>query len=109
MKPITKSGVTHRGPWRAAFEEGTPAAVSFVAVGGLAADNGGFFPTTWGWAAVALCGIGAVLVSVAGPPRLRTVEKIVLAATACLSAWTFASATWSISVTRSFLEGERSL
>ena len=85
------------------------AAVAFAAVAGLAADNGGYFPTTWGWAAVGLCLVAVVLLAVSGPPRLRPVEKLVLAAMVGLSAWTFASAIWSISVTRSMLEGERSL
>jgi hypothetical protein len=83
--------------------------VAFAAVGGLAADNGGYFPTTWGWAAVGLCAIAAVLISLTGMPRLRPVEKVVLAGVVALSAWTFASSIWSISVTRSMLEGERSL
>jgi heme exporter protein D len=90
-------------------EEAVAAAVSFAAVAGLAADNGGYFPTTWGWAAVGLCLVAVVLLAVHGAPRLRPVEKLVLAAAAGISAWTFASAIWSISVTRTFLEGERSL
>ena len=96
-------------PSRAALEEAGAATVAFATVAGLAADNGGYFPTTWGWAAVVLCAIGAVLLLVSGLPRLRPVEKIVLGAAAGLSAWTFTSAIWSISITRSFLEGERAL
>ena len=85
------------------------AAVSFAAVAGLAADNGGYFPTTWGWAAVGLTAVALILLLISGVPHLRTVEWVVLTAAAGLSAWTFLSAIWSISVTRSFLEGERSL
>ena len=83
------------------------AAVAFAAVGGLAADNGGFFPTTWGWAAVGLCAVAAL--ALGRVPRLRPLEMIVVGAVVALAAWTFASAIWSVSVTRSVLEGERSL
>ena len=85
------------------------ATVAFAAVAGLAADNGGYFPTTWGWASVGLCAVAAVLLAVNGFPRLRPLEAVVLAAIVGLSAWTFASSIWSISVGRSILEGERSL
>jgi len=98
-----------RLPTSVVAHEIVAAAVSFAAVAGLAADNGGYFPTTWGWAAVGLCLVAVVLLVISGPPRLRPIEKLVLAAAVALAAWTFASAFWSISVTRSFLEGERSL
>jgi hypothetical protein len=100
---------TTRWPPRAAVGEVAAAAVAFAAVAGVAAENGGDFPTTWGWAAVALCAIAAALLALGGWPRLRPMEKVVLAAVVGLSAWTFASTIWSISVTRSMLEGERSL
>lgn len=83
--------------------------VAFAAVAGVAAENGGYFPTTWGWSAVGFCGVAAALLALNGLPRFRPFEKVVLAAVAGLSVWTFASAIWSISVTRSMLEGERSL
>jgi O-Antigen ligase len=89
--------------------EAASAAVSFAAVGGLGADNGGYFPTTWGWAAVISCGLAAVLLAVLGPPRVGRVEKVLLVAVIALVLWTFCSSLWSISVTRSMLEGERSL
>jgi len=94
---------------RAAAGEIAAAAVAFAAVGGLAADHGGFFPTTWGWASVALCAITAIALAVFGAPVFSSTEKVVLGATVALSLWTFASSIWSISVTRSMLEGERSL
>ncbi len=98
-----------RWPPRAAVAELAAGTVAFATVAGLAADNGGYFPTSWGWASVGLCAVGAVLLAVKGLPRLRPLEKLVLGAMACLSIWTFASSIWSISVTRSMLEGERSL
>jgi O-antigen ligase len=96
-------------PSAAVIGEAASAVVSFVAVAGLGADNGGYFPTTWGWAAVILCGIATVLLALLGPPRLRRVEKLLLIVVAALVLWTFCSSFWSISVTRSMLEGERSL
>ena len=32
-----------------------PAVAAGLSVGGLAAGRGGYFPTAWGWACVALC------------------------------------------------------
>ncbi len=94
---------------RAAVGEVAAGTIAFAAVAGLAANNGGYSPTTWGWASVALCAIAALLLALDGLPRLWPIEKLVLAAMAGLSVWTFASAIWSISTTRSMLEGERSL
>jgi hypothetical protein len=96
-------------PSAAVAGEVASAAVAFAAVAGLGADNGGFFPTTWGWAAVILCGIVVVLLALRGLPRLRPVEKSLVIFVAALALWTFFSSFWSISVTRSMLEGERSL
>jgi O-Antigen ligase len=96
-------------PSRAALGEVAAGLIAFAGVAGLAADNGGYSATTGGWSSVALCAIAAVFVALSGVPRLGAVEAIVLAAMVALSAWTFASAIWSVSVTRSPLEGERSL
>jgi hypothetical protein len=94
---------------RQAFSEVVAGAVAFAAVGGLAADNGGFFPTSWGWASVALFLVAVALLVVGGMPQLRPLEMLVLGATGALSVWIFVSSAWSVSVTRSMLEGERSL
>jgi O-antigen ligase/polysaccharide polymerase Wzy-like membrane protein len=96
-------------PSRAVVGEIASGVVSFAAVAGLGGDNGGYFPTTWGWAAVALCGIAAALLALAGVPRLRPIEKLFLIVVLALVVCTFFSSFWSISVTRSMLEGERSL
>jgi hypothetical protein len=98
-----------RRPPPGALWELAAGAVAFAAVGGLGADHGGYFPTTWGWAAVALCAIAATLLVVCGAPRLGSLEKAVLAAMVGLSAWSFISSFWSTSTTRSMLDGERSL
>jgi hypothetical protein len=107
-KPWSSGGV-----WAAAshplIAEIVSAAVAFAAVAGLAADNGGYFPTTWGWASVALLGIAAAFLALGGLPRWSVLDKVVLGTVVALSAWTFVSSIWSISVTRSMLEGERSL
>ncbi len=98
-----------RGGLRGALAELASAAIAFAAVGGIAAENGGYFPTTWGWAAVGLLGVAALAILVAGPPRPGRLELAALGAVVAVSAWTFASSLWSDSVTRSMLEGERSL
>jgi hypothetical protein len=50
-----------------------------------------------------------VLLAVDGWPRLQPLEQLTLGALTGLTAWTFVSSFWSISVTRSMLEGERIL
>ena len=80
-----------------------------VAVGGLLAANGGFFPVSWSWATLALlwaCTLAIVLRSPAHPSRL---ERTFFGALVCLVAWVWLSIAWSSDLGQSYFEGERSL
>ena len=80
-----------------------------VAVGGLLAANGGYFPVSWSWATLALlwaCTLAIVLRSPARPSRL---ERTYLGALVCLVAWVWVSIAWSSDVGQSMFEGQRSL
>jgi hypothetical protein len=91
--------------WRAV----AVAAGSFLLVGGLSAANGGYFPASWGWAAMAAFWLAIVALVLSSEVRMTRLEAAFAVAVAAFSSWTFASALWASSVTRAMLEGERSL
>jgi O-Antigen ligase/Tetratricopeptide repeat len=86
-----------------------PAALfSFTAAVALAADNGGYWPTAWGWTALLLawlCAIGLVL----GNQRLARVEAAALIGLVAFVVWTALSIAWSSSNGASILEVERAI
>jgi hypothetical protein len=86
-----------------------PAAVAFATIASLAAANGGYFPTSWGWASVGLAWTGAIALVLAGYVPLGVRETLYLGAVAGLTAWTAVSISWSRSPTESWLEFERTI
>jgi tetratricopeptide (TPR) repeat protein len=80
-----------------------------AAIAGLAAVNGAYFPTSWGWSALAFSWVAAMsllLRRVLVPSRL---EWATLAALLGLIAWIALSTLWSADVTQTVLEVERVL
>jgi O-antigen ligase len=98
---------------RAAAALGRPRLRSAAAFGGtfagalgLALANGGYFPTSWGWAALVLAFAGAL--ALLRPLELPGRAGLVFAGgLAALLAWTAASALWAPSLTRAVLEVQR--
>lgn len=86
-----------------------PALAAFVPVFGLAASQGGYFPTSWGWASVPLLWVAAVAVIVRSELRLSRLESVFLGGLAALTGWTALSVTWSVAPAGSVLETERTL
>ena len=76
---------------------------------GLAAANGGYFPTSWGWSALALFFVAAVAVIVRTEVRLGRLELCFLGLVTLLVGWTLLSSVWSIDLSASFLEAQRGL
>src|SRR6185436_8546552 len=74
---------------------------------GLAAVNGGFFPTSWGWAALSLLllAVGALLVR--NTVALDRWQVAFLALLGALVAWTALSALWAPAAATPLLETER--
>jgi hypothetical protein len=85
---------------------GAGTAVFIVA---LASSQGGYFPTSWGWAAALLLvptSLSWAVTAVAAPTRWRVAS---VAAVTGLAAWTALSISWSIVPDQSVLETERAL
>jgi len=80
-----------------------------AAAAGLAAANGGFFPTSWGWSALALFWAAAATLALRLTVRLGRLELAFLALVTAFVAWTWLSSTWSIDVSSSILQGQRGL
>jgi O-antigen ligase len=86
-----------------------PALVGFGSVFGLAASNGGFFPTSWGWAALPLLLAAGTALVVRDSLAVTRPEAAFLALVAALTAWTALSALWSPSPAAPLLETDRTL
>jgi hypothetical protein len=82
---------------------------AFVSTAGLAAANGGFFPTSWSLASITLLWAAVVAQLIAPLERLQSIEVAFAAAVAGLAAWTWLSILWSADRTQSILEAERIL
>jgi tetratricopeptide (TPR) repeat protein len=88
----------------------TPAAIAFstIATAAVAADHGGYWPTSWGWTTLALSAT-ALVALVLGVERPATLELAWLGGVLLICAWTAASMAWTTSKTQTTLEVERSL
>ncbi len=83
------------------------ALVVFTPVVGLAAAQGGYFPTSWGWASVPLFWAAAIALVMRDRVQLNAGERIFVCALAALAAWTALSAAWSVAFAQSILEVQR--
>jgi O-antigen ligase len=85
-----------------------PGLVAGLAVAVLAADAGGYDPTSWGWSTVVLLLVtGATLIL--GGRRLAPLEWALPAFLAGLAVWVWLSLAWSADVSQTVQEGERML
>ena len=85
-----------------------PVLPAALVVGGLAADAGGFDPTSWGWSTLALLlvAVGALLLE---GRRLAGLEWALPALVAALTGWVWLSLAWSKDFAETVHEGERML
>jgi hypothetical protein len=82
---------------------------AFLAVGGLALANGGYFPVAWGWSGLALFWLAAITLLVGAGVYVGFLEWTLLGSLAGLAAWTFLSIAWTSSAAKTVHEGERTL
>jgi cytochrome c-type biogenesis protein CcmH/NrfG len=76
---------------------------------GVAAVDGGYFPTAWGWTTLALVWAAALAILSPGWPGLSRLGAVMLAALAGLGAWTWAALLWSDNPPETVLAGQRVL
>jgi O-Antigen ligase len=80
----------------------------FTLVAALGFDGGGYAATAWGWSAIVLLGVLAVLIA-RGIGRPGTSALLFVGALAALVAWTATSLLWSSHVSATVLEVQRAL
>jgi hypothetical protein len=82
---------------------------TIVAVTGIVSDQGGYFPTSWGWSTLAfLCVLGVWAVA-AGSVDTGASDAIFMAALVLFTSWVGLSIAWSNNHAQSVLELERGL
>ena len=81
----------------------------FVAVVAVAAPDGSYFPSSWGWASLAFLWAAAVGLLIQRRVSLGTLDLAYLGAWLALFAWTAASLLWSPTSTQTMYEVERTL
>jgi hypothetical protein len=81
--------------------------VVFLAVVFIVRDDGGYFPTSWGWSALALLGVVAVWVVAAGRTDAGRLDAAFLGTLVVLTRWVALSTAWSIDRPETVLELER--
>jgi O-antigen ligase len=81
----------------------------FLTTAGLAASNGGFFPSSWGWSTLGLLWLAIVALILRRIEQPRPAELWFATVAVLSAAWTWVSIAWSSDRTQSVLEGERVL
>jgi O-Antigen ligase len=88
---------------------GVPAALAFIAPTLTSAANGGYFPTQWGWSAIALLLVVGTAVVVRANVALGPLEWTMLGGLVAFTGWVALSTVWSVSSAQPVLETERNL
>lgn len=91
-------------PWEVAA--GIAAALGVAA---LAAADGGYFPTAWGWTALAALWLVAAILLLGTVVRPSGLQLAFLGGVAGLGVWTWLSTAWSIDSVETVHEGQRML
>jgi O-Antigen ligase len=92
-----------------ALAVGAPVALAFVAPTLASAANGGYFPTQWGWSAIALLLVVGTAVVVRTSVSLGQLEWTMLGGLVAFTGWVALSTLWSVSSSQPVLEAERDL
>src|SRR2546423_4584029 len=103
------SSSTVRPPAGMGGETLVPAAVAAAAVVLVARDQGGYFPPSWGWSALALAGVVVTWLAASARTDAGLADGAFLVALLALTVWIGLSIAWSVDVAQSVLELERGL
>jgi O-antigen ligase len=85
------------------------AAAAFAVVFGVGSTEGGYFPTAWGWTALALSWAAGVALVIRPEIRYGPLEPLACSALASFTLWIALSTAWTQSASRTVLEFERAL
>jgi len=94
---------------RAVVDHAPVAVLTFASVLALASNDGGYFPSEWGWSTVALAWVCAIALVLGRGAALVREDRVLLGILAAITAWTAASALWADAVQAPVLEVERTL
>jgi len=83
--------------------------LSFALILVLAANSGGYWPTTWGWSTLVLSLVAGLALVLRLEIRLSVLEKAAALALLAFTAWGLLSALWSPSATEPLLQSQRTL
>ena len=100
-RPVHASRGISRWSWSALV-------IPAVAIAGVGAASGGFFPTSFGWTGLAFAW-GIIIALSLVVPRWGMFDVVWLAGILCLCVYTFVSAVWAGSAADAVNEGLRAL
>jgi hypothetical protein len=83
--------------------------LSFSVVLVLAANSGGYWPTTWGWGTLVLSLVGGLALVLRDEIHLSVLEKAAALALLAFTAWGALSMLWAPSATQPLLQTQRML
>jgi O-Antigen ligase len=86
-----------------------PSLLVVVSISAVAANQGGYFPTTWGWASVGFLWVAGLCGVLRSAIRISRSQALFFLAWAAVLGWTALSTTWSTDRSQTILEVERSL
>jgi hypothetical protein len=86
-----------------------PAVVAAATVVLVARDQGGYFPSSWGWSGLALAGVVMTWLVASGRTDAGRADGAFLVALLALTVWVALSIVWSVDRAQSVLELERGL
>jgi O-antigen ligase/polysaccharide polymerase Wzy-like membrane protein len=85
------------------------AVLGVVSVAPVAAGEGGYFPSAWGWLGMGACWVVGLALVLRRELLLSRLELVALGGAGFLTLWTAASLLWTSSIGLSILEVERTL
>lgn len=86
-----------------------PALVGFVPIVALSSAQGGYFPTSWGWATLGLVLAAGITILSRDRIELSRIELLFVVAWALVVGWTTLSLVWTTDFSSTVLEIERAL
>jgi hypothetical protein len=75
----------------------------------VAAENGGYYPTTWNWTTLIVAWVAAGVISIRDAVTLSRLELVAIGGLFALTGWVALSTIWTLSVPSTMLELQRDI